>query len=68
MNISILDKAEQMGIFNGMPVVERLKNRLCPTCGADLRNPQFKDALSEKEFMISGMCQKCQDSVFNPEE
>tara|TARA_Y100000004_G_scaffold191989_1_gene251756 strand:+ start:243 stop:443 length:201 start_codon:yes stop_codon:yes gene_type:complete len=26
---------------------------------------EFKDALSEKEFTISGMCQSCQDSFFN---
>jgi hypothetical protein len=25
---------------------------------------EFKDRLSKKEYTISGMCQKCQDSVF----
>jgi len=24
----------------------------------------FRDALSEKEYSISGLCQKCQDEVF----
>lgn len=24
----------------------------------------FRDALSEKEYRISGMCQKCQDEFF----
>jgi len=35
---------------------------LCPIC----YNPvgKFKDKLSEQEFHISGLCQKCQDSVF----
>ena len=26
---------------------------------------EFKDALSFKEYQISGMCQVCQDEVFN---
>lgn len=37
----------------------------CVTCGSDAVKPSdFRDALSRKEFGISGMCQKCQDSVF----
>lgn len=28
----------------------------------------FRDALSYKEYGISGMCQKCQDRVFTPKE
>lgn len=34
----------------------------CPTCGKKIG--EFRNALSQKEFQISGMCQKCQDSVF----
>ena len=34
----------------------------CPTCGASIYG--FRDALSEREYEISGMCQECQDSVF----
>lgn len=34
----------------------------CVSCGG--RADKFRDALSEKEFGISGLCQKCQDSVF----
>lgn len=34
----------------------------CPTCGNAIGG--FRDDLSVKEFSISGMCQKCQDSVF----
>jgi hypothetical protein len=29
---------------------------------------KFRDDLSRKEFGISGMCQKCQDKVFNNHE
>ena len=36
--------------------------RLCPTCGEGVGT--FRNAISEKEYRISGMCQECQDSVF----
>jgi len=41
--------------------------RQCVACGAAVK--QLRDALSEKEYTISGMCQSCQDSVFEiPDE
>jgi hypothetical protein len=44
-----------------------IAGRSCVICGG--RADTFKDALSEKEFGISGMCQGCQDQVFcEPEE
>lgn len=46
--------------------VKRVERGLCATCG---KKPSgFRDAISRKEFGISGMCQKCQDSVFGGEE
>lgn len=33
-------------------------------CAGDGTATEFRDALSRKEYGISGMCQKCQDSVF----
>jgi hypothetical protein len=38
------------------------KGSTCVTCGGEAT--EFKDALSRKEYGISGMCQKCQDSFF----
>lgn len=45
---------------------------VCPTCRTEI-NPDkkplhtlFRDGLSLREYHISGMCQKCQDSVFGP--
>ena len=38
----------------------------CSLCGNE--SLKFKDRLSEKEYMISGMCQKCQDLTFEGEE
>jgi hypothetical protein len=41
------------------------KDPACVVCGSDKIKPtDFKDDLSRKEFTISRMCQKCQDSVF----
>ena len=34
----------------------------CPTCHDEIST--FRNALSLREFGISGMCQDCQDSVF----
>ena len=31
-------------------------------CGKPIKG--FKNALSEKEFKISGLCQECQDKIF----
>jgi len=40
---------------------------VCVTCGSDkVKQHDFSDTISQKEFCISGMCQVCQDSVFNP--
>ena len=40
---------------------------LCPICKSGITD--FTDALSYKEFLISGLCQSCQDLVFGePEE
>ncbi len=36
----------------------------CPDCTEKVLAGSFKDALSEKEFQISGLCQKCQDEIF----
>jgi hypothetical protein len=40
----------------------------CPFCKKKVYEKDFKDALSKKEYGISGLCQVCQDSVFGGEE
>ena len=63
MNREILEK---LGFTEEMALVE---NRQCPLCQAHINVNDFKDELSVKEFIISGMCQKCQDKIFaEPEE
>ena len=38
---------------------------ICPMCKAKIdTETEFKNEISKREFKISGMCQKCQDSVF----
>ena len=41
---------------------ESINSKVCNWCDAPVG--EFKDALSAKEYGISGMCQGCQDSVF----
>ena len=42
---------------------ESLEKQICVMCGEEAT--KFKNALSAKEYGISGMCQKCQDKVFD---
>lgn len=37
---------------------------LCPVCRARISEKEFRDEQSRQEYAVSGMCQKCQDSVF----
>ena len=38
----------------------------CPFCGKEIDiETEFRDALSKKEFEISGLCQSCQDDFFD---
>lgn len=46
---------------------KRIEEHRCATCGTQMsENVQsdFRDALSLREYGISGMCQNCQDSIF----
>lgn len=55
MNIKIVEQ-----IFPGTE--EAINNNLCPHCKKSIG--KFRDGLSVDEYRISGLCQKCQDSVF----
>jgi hypothetical protein len=43
-----------------------IENDICVSCGAPA--VEFSDEISKREFSISGLCQKCQDVVFAPDE
>ena len=36
----------------------------CPFCGTHVDPDGFRDKRSRQEFNISGLCQECQDEVF----
>lgn len=42
--------------------VPKMKTHICMTCNGKVEG--FDSEPSQKEFLISGMCQKCQDRVF----
>ena len=44
--------------------VKLVEDGKCPWCKKPINMIDFKDALSVKEFGISGLCQRCQDSFF----
>ncbi len=48
--------------------LERIDNEQCPTCGKYITVDGFKEALSRKEYGISGLCQECQDKTFVEEK
>ena len=50
-----------MGFEKEVKAVEENK---CPLCAKDIKMEEFKDEISEVEYGISGLCQKCQDGVF----
>jgi len=41
---------------------EDIRKGVCTFCGKEVKT--FRNALSEKEYKISGFCQECQDKVF----
>lgn len=47
-----------------LKMIQRRDEGKCPFCGKDMTNPTFRDALSRREFEISGICQECQDDYF----
>ena len=48
----------------GADVMESIKSGRCATCGGPAA--EFEDAVSSVEYLLSGLCQKCQDEVFSP--
>ena len=45
--------------------VDNVDEGRCPLCKSyKVKYNDFKDSLSWKEFKISGMCQECQDKMF----
>jgi len=43
--------------------IPRMKQNICVTCSGKVEG--FDTELAQKEFLISGMCQKCHDLAFS---
>jgi len=52
--------------LSGVNRVDSISKNLCVFCKEEAKD--FTNALSVKEFTISGMCQACQDSVFSSKD
>ncbi len=48
--------------------VENYENGICPLCKQKINPDEFVDELSKKEYDISGLCQECQNKVFEKDE
>ena len=56
-------------MLKGVFIIDRVQcisDNVCTMCGKPVA--EFHDQLSRKEYTISGMCQACQDHVFNYED
>lgn len=63
------EKADTIKEACELIVGKKIDGKSCAICGCLKVTPEdFADALSRKEFEISRMCQKCQDSIFDEEE
>ena len=61
----VQDALDKLGILTfGRTNTEAIKTNTCIKCS----NPagEFKDELSRKEYTISGLCQSCQEEIYNP--
>jgi len=47
---------------SGRARVDSIKQNICAWCGKPA--VEFRDALSQREYVISGVCQECQDKTF----
>jgi hypothetical protein len=46
----------------GVDRVKVIQSDKCGCCGGDAK--EFRNDISRREYRISGLCQACQDSVF----
>jgi len=53
---------QMLTALTGVSRVGAVAEASCVTCKGEAS--EFRDSLSQKEYTISGMCQKCQDDIF----
>jgi hypothetical protein len=57
---------QMLSALTGVSRVGAVSENSCVTCSGEAKS--FRDAISKKEYTISGMCQSCQDSIFGVSE
>jgi len=55
-------------VFKMFPKAKKaVEEGKCPDCGKEIKEEDFSDDLSKKEYSISGLCQSCQKQIFGEE-
>ena len=62
----IEDLLETLSEIIGTPRSVAFRDQLCVICSGDAST--FKNEVSKREYGLSGMCQPCQDKIFDSEE
>ena len=62
LNPTFENALEEISKSFAVPRSVARKNKTCVICGG--KATTFKNAISEKEYTLSGMCQCCQDKIF----
>lgn len=60
------DLMKTSGLFD--VEMEFVAHNFCPRCRKAIDLLKFRDTLSLKEYNISGLCQSCQDDIFEEPE
>jgi hypothetical protein len=58
---------ELMRIMGFEKEVEKVEHGFCPFCSQPITMEEFTDEVSKREYKISGLCQKCQNIMFDNE-
>jgi len=64
MNLVIQLNKDILRKFGFNKEVDAVEHGFCPLCKQPISKDDFIDELSKREYKISGLCQKCQDEMF----
>ena len=51
--------------LTGIDTNKAITEKICPSCNKPVKDEDFTDEISKKEFLISGMCQSCQNEIWH---
>jgi hypothetical protein len=64
MNLEIQLNKDILRKFGFKKEIDAVEHGFCPLCKQPISKDDFIDELSKREYKISGLCQKCQDEMF----